>query len=709
MCVATGNFRSWLRPVVISLYFVLLCVALPLTVWELHRSRAETHVQAWFIAGCFVFLTIPISLWGILQHLVNYTKPELQRRIVRIIWMVPIYATDSWLALRFPKAAIYLDSLRECYEAYVIYNFMTFLLAYLNTEYDFEEKLSRKPQVEHFFPCCTLPPWKMGRTLINRCKQGALSYAVIRILTTVIAFCTELAGKYHEGDLSFESAWSYIVVINNCSQVVCRYFWKSFNFACSLTQTSKVHFFFVLFQWAMYCLVLFYKAARDELKPIKPFGKFLCIKLVVFASFWQGVLIAVLVKVLFLFPLPTFLAGKTVTLTFHVIQKSQVDTFQRVQSRERTNEWILSSSKPSDESYNLVELLMDAPSSPSNNLKSRTRETGNGLLSEERGCAESKLDFSEEGSGSERMDGHDSESTDASSDSFNFRNHHRSCDEIKTGTNRILSSPDGIKKRHTFDFSQLSKGPRSPRRRRDGKYRHSKRKEFDNFVVTSLKPGKYGSLRRSMERLARIQEDIEGTFLLNTEAALNACIPEIEAPSPIEEAVNLNTKITNETNMAGKGLCSTHDSSQRKSDPQENAASLSARESFKKRRRLKRFLSKELVPGKLSLDFIICVEMFIFAIIHYFTFSHKPYVDSNSPPPPCCSSFVSMWDVTDVRDDLVLQVQSVESTVRGAVDVVRHKRGQNATRGMSNNTEATPLLTRQISADSSSDEAPVIP
>lgn len=177
------------------------------------------------------FLTIPISLWGIVQHMVNYTKPELQRRIVRIIWMVPIYATDSWLALRFPKAAIYLDSLRECYEAYVIYNFMTFLLAYLNTEYDFEERLSHKPQVDHFFPCCILPPWKMGRTLINRCKQGALSYTVIRILTTAIAFCTELADKYHEGDLSFKSAWSYIVVINNCSQVVCIYFREGSNFA----------------------------------------------------------------------------------------------------------------------------------------------------------------------------------------------------------------------------------------------------------------------------------------------------------------------------------------------------------------------------------------------------------------------------------------------------------------------------------------------
>lgn len=284
-----------------------------------------------------------------------------------------------------------------------------------------------------------------------------------------------------------------------------------------------------------------------------------------------------------------------------LVEDSQADTFKRVQSRERTNEWILSSSKPIDDSYNLVELLMDAPSSPSNKLKSRTRETGNILSSKERECTENKPDCTGEGSGSERLDGHESESTDASSDSFNFRNRHRSCDEIETGTNYALFSPDDINKRHTFDFSQLSKGPRSPRRRRDRKYRRSKRKEFDNFVVTSLKPGKYGSLRRSMERLARIQEDIEETFLLNAEAALNFCIPEVEAlSSPMEDAVNLYTKTTNETNIAEKAVCSAHDSNQRRSDLQENAASLSVRESFKRRKRLKRFLSKELVPGKFS-------------------------------------------------------------------------------------------------------------
>lgn len=103
----------------------------------------------------------------------------------------------------------------------------------------------------------------------------------------------------------------------------------------------------------------------------------------------------------------------------------------------------------------------------------------------------------------------------------------------------------------------------------------------------------------------------------------------------------------------------------------------------------------------------MCVEMFIFAIAHYYVFSHKPYVDPASPPPPCCASFVSMWDVSDVRDDIVQHVQSVGHTVRGTV--VRNKRDASTPVGKAKKTEATPLLNRETSGDSSSDEAPVIP
>jgi hypothetical protein len=61
---------------------------------------------------------------------------------------------------------------------------------------------------------------------------------------------------YGEGEFQGNVAFLYMIAINNFSQFI-----------------------------AMYCLVLFYQANRDELKPMQPIGKFLCIKAVVFFSF----------------------------------------------------------------------------------------------------------------------------------------------------------------------------------------------------------------------------------------------------------------------------------------------------------------------------------------------------------------------------------------------------------------------------------------
>ncbi|XP_033615911.1 transmembrane protein 184C-like [Fukomys damarensis] len=46
----------------------------------------------------------------------------------------------------------------------------------------------------------------------------------------------------------------------------------------------------------MYCLILFYTTLKEELKPLHPIGKFLSMKFVIFVSFWQGVIISLLVK-----------------------------------------------------------------------------------------------------------------------------------------------------------------------------------------------------------------------------------------------------------------------------------------------------------------------------------------------------------------------------------------------------------------------------
>ena len=54
----------------------------------------------------------------IYQHLKYYTNPSEQRWIVRILFIVPIYAFDSWLSLLFFEQSyyVYFDSIRDCYE-----------------------------------------------------------------------------------------------------------------------------------------------------------------------------------------------------------------------------------------------------------------------------------------------------------------------------------------------------------------------------------------------------------------------------------------------------------------------------------------------------------------------------------------------------------------------------------------------------------------
>ncbi|KAG7487046.1 hypothetical protein JOB18_045583 [Solea senegalensis] len=175
----------------------------------------------------------------------------------------------QWIALKYPGIAIYVDTCRECYEAYVIYNFMIFLLNYLENQYpSLVMMLEVQEQQKHLPPLCCCPPWPMGEVLLLRCKLGVLQYTVVRPVTTVIALICQLCGVYDEGNFSSSNAWTYLVIFNNMSQL-----------------------------FAMYCLVLFYRALREELNPIKPVGKFLCVKMVVFVSFWQAVFIALLVKV----------------------------------------------------------------------------------------------------------------------------------------------------------------------------------------------------------------------------------------------------------------------------------------------------------------------------------------------------------------------------------------------------------------------------
>lgn len=234
----TRKQRAWWL-VIITMF--LIGIGTVFIAIELYKSGEKSHVLAWFTAGMAVLLATPISVFEIFWHLVYFTKPRLQRYIIRIIWMVPIYGIESWFALKYTQNALYLQALREFYEAYVIWSFTHFLMSFLGeTEEEIIKILRRRrvATVPHLPPFCCLRPWACSEEFFYRCKVGVLQYVVVKIITTVVTVLSANAGAYGEGSFDLFTAYPYVVLADNCSQI-----------------------------WALYCLALFYHGLHVELAP----------------------------------------------------------------------------------------------------------------------------------------------------------------------------------------------------------------------------------------------------------------------------------------------------------------------------------------------------------------------------------------------------------------------------------------------------------
>eukprot|EP00612_Vaucheria_litorea_P003452 CAMPEP_0171466498 /NCGR_PEP_ID=MMETSP0945-20130129/9288_1 /TAXON_ID=109269 /ORGANISM="Vaucheria litorea, Strain CCMP2940" /LENGTH=319 /DNA_ID=CAMNT_0011994589 /DNA_START=132 /DNA_END=1088 /DNA_ORIENTATION=+ len=201
-------------------------------------------------------------------HLSNWHMPHVQCYVVRILWMVPIYAVESWLSLRFKDFSLYLRAFRESYEAYVIYCFLYYLIALIGDEHLLANILRNKPSElgSHPWPFkYCLKRWPMGRAFVNHCKLGTLQYVVLKNILTVLTVILEWNNLYREGDFSPKYGYLYVTTLTNFSQT-----------------------------WALYVLVKFYYAARQELQSFRPVGKFACVKAVVFLTWWQSLAISLL-------------------------------------------------------------------------------------------------------------------------------------------------------------------------------------------------------------------------------------------------------------------------------------------------------------------------------------------------------------------------------------------------------------------------------
>jgi hypothetical protein len=67
----------------------------------LHAQRLNSRrkTQGVLAAGVFACLAIMLGLREILKHWLNYSVPRLQKHVVRVLAIVPIYTIDAFVTL----------------------------------------------------------------------------------------------------------------------------------------------------------------------------------------------------------------------------------------------------------------------------------------------------------------------------------------------------------------------------------------------------------------------------------------------------------------------------------------------------------------------------------------------------------------------------------------------------------------------------------
>jgi CRP-like cAMP-binding protein len=313
---------------------------LPYYLWIYYQEHNATPAHlARITAAVFTLLTVVSGIREVIKHVNNYYQPRIQKHIIRILLMPVVYAIDCLVSLVWMDYDPYVHLIREQYEAYTVWSFQALMIEFLTNvatlrqqqgllrEEDdidepedepevrfsirnslfggksedgtprasaapassfftslpqFQEEAERYKQQEHLlirllkqedhdphhmFPLNIMGVrnWKKGEEFLSKCRSGVLQYVAYSSSMSFVNLVLELTGNFHEGDLSLSYGYVYVITVRSLSQT-----------------------------WALYCLVLFYHATAELLEPIKPFPKFVAIKLVVFATFWQAIVIDVM-------------------------------------------------------------------------------------------------------------------------------------------------------------------------------------------------------------------------------------------------------------------------------------------------------------------------------------------------------------------------------------------------------------------------------
>jgi hypothetical protein len=163
------------------------------------KVEEEHDLTILHMAGTFALLSGLISMFHMTAHLRNMNEPFVQRKILAILWMPPIYAVTSFLSLVWPVMEGYLSIIKDFYEAYVIYTFLSFLIAVMGRG-DRNVVVQRLAlHADHldkptkclsscYHPSPEESPEAKAKAVLMECQILAMQFVFCRPLTSIASF-----------------------------------------------------------------------------------------------------------------------------------------------------------------------------------------------------------------------------------------------------------------------------------------------------------------------------------------------------------------------------------------------------------------------------------------------------------------------------------------------------------------------------------------
>lgn len=179
-------------------------------------------------------------------------------------------------------------------QAFTIYTFFQLLINFLGGERAIIIMTHGRPPVQHAWPLNHFLP-KVDISdphTFLAVKRGILQYTWLKPILALVTIIMKATDTYQEGYLSLTSGYLWTGIVYNISVTL-----------------------------SLYSLAMFWVCLHEDLKPFRPVPKFLCVKLIIFASYWQGFFLSILQ---WLGAIPNNVAGYTPDNLAAAIQDSLI-------------------------------------------------------------------------------------------------------------------------------------------------------------------------------------------------------------------------------------------------------------------------------------------------------------------------------------------------------------------------------------------------